>query len=109
MSKTKNLVLLEYKKTKGQADYLERIADKVDGQRRKIAEQKNQLSRYWTGINANTYRTKMDDRESELKSIASELRKIASTIRTVAQNIYQADMRAVELAKKNGKGGGGFR
>lgn len=54
----------------------------------------------WTGNNANNYLNKGHELKRKMNTSASRLNQIAGTIRTVAKNIYDAELRNIELAEQ---------
>lgn len=97
----KHQVKVVYNKAVMQANNIDDIANRIDKERKKLSNDKYNLANYWSGDNAAKYKSKMNDRENELVSIAAELRKIAKTIRQVSKTSYEADMRAIEIAQQS--------
>ena len=85
--------------TMRQVRQLEDIADKL----RKISEQKiasamKELSYGWRSDNANCFQAKAEKLQANISMTAGNLEKTAGNIKRVAQNVYDAEMRAKELA-----------
>lgn len=108
MAKTQYSIRMDYANAKQEVERLEDLAKNVERQRKDIINYRNGLAVQWKSDSATAYLQKMMKRVEELQGIVETLKQIAETTRTVAENTYQADMRALELAKQR-TGGGGFR
>lgn len=103
---------MNFRQAKLQADKLDQLASQLDhlasGQ---FGETMQNLSASWKGESANAYLQKGRRLESNMKKTADNLRNTARQIRTVAKKIYDAEMRAKQLAEKRtyGSSGGGGR
>ncbi len=58
------------------------------------------LRRDWEGESATEYIAKCNAMKGNIEQIASEMRSTASSIRTMAKNVYDAEMRALEIARQ---------
>lgn len=103
MVKTTRSVTVAYLSAKNQVSDLENIAGNLEKQKRKLAEQRADVHRVWSGENADCYCAKMLKKENELSSIIADIRNIASTVQVVTENTYKADMKAIQLAKVRSK------
>lgn len=113
MAKTQYSIKMDYANAIREVNQLKDLANKIERQKNKLLDCRNSLSKYWKSDSASTYLIKMLERAEDLQSMAGFLRQIADTAGTVAKNTYDADKRALDLAKQRsfggGGGGGGFR
>lgn len=101
MAKTMYTIQMNFQRAKSQADKLERIARDLS----RVADNDmsgcmRDVSANWKGENAKIYVNKGYAVAENIRSIASGLNQAAATVRTIAQNTYNAERRALELAKK---------
>lgn len=106
MAKTQYSIRMDYANAKREVERLEELAKKIDRQRKDIINCRNGLAVQWKSDSATAYLQKMMKRAEELQGIVEILKQIAETTGTVAANTYQADKRALELAKQRTGGGG---
>lgn len=101
MAKTAYAIRMDFQNANRQAEKLEDIAKKIE------QTAKNDLmgcmqgvSNNWKSDSATTYCRKGREVANQLQSLATSLQKTATSVRTIARNTYDAEMRALELAKK---------
>lgn len=87
------LVKSQARKLEDQADILVRMAD------RKMQESMDRLAVNWRGENADRCVNKCAQTKTETERLAQELRRTANSLRNMAERVYQAEMRARELAR----------
>lgn len=94
-------IQMDFQKAKDQADKLERIARNLNC----VADNDmsgcmRDVSANWKGENAKLYVNKGYVVAENIRTIASGLMRAAATVRTIAQETYNAERRALEIAKK---------
>ena len=83
-----------------QADALEQTAKELtNAVNRDMQDCMGEISRNWTGSNASAYIRKCGMLKSNVLITAGKLNKTADTIRRIATNTYDAEMRALVLAR----------
>ena len=98
---TRQSIEFDFKQAYNQAQKLDSIADNLGSLAKdKLKESMQTLSQNWKGENADAYLVKGGTLENNISSTATELHGIASDIRTIAQNIYNAEMAALEIAEQ---------
>lgn len=81
------------------ADELDGIANDLENALRNgYAESMAQLSRNWTGANAEFYQTKSGKLTEEIQDSASRIRTAAREVRRTARLIHQAELAALAIA-----------
>lgn len=101
MAKTASEIRMDFSRAKRQADQLETLGNEL----KKLADHKledsiGRISSAWKGANSESYVAKGRALEEKLLQNAGELQRAAEALRTIAQNIYLAEMRALELAQE---------
>ena len=87
-------------KSGNQAERLEGIARDISRLAdNNLAGCMRDISANWKSGNASLYVSKGQTVAEHLRSVAAGLNQTAATIRTIAQNTYNAEKRAIELAK----------
>lgn len=94
-------IQMDFQKAKDQADKLERIARDLN----RVADNDmsgcmRDVSANWKGENAKLYVNKGYVVAENIRTIASGLMRAAATVRTIAQETYNAERRALEIAKQ---------
>ena len=93
-------IQIRFKQALDKADSLDKIAEKLSGD---VVDDIDDLSRKistnWTGENSKKYLNKVVSTEEDIKNLATNVKRVASTIRAIAQEIYEAEMKALELAR----------
>lgn len=107
MAKTQYSIKMDYTNAKREVNQLKDLASKIERQKKKLLDCRNSLSKYWKSDSATAYLNKMLEKSEDLQAMANFLRQIADTAGTVAKNTYDADKRALDLAKQRSFGGGG--
>lgn len=98
---TRQSIEFDFQQARSQADRLDSIADHLGSLAKdKLGNSMQMLAQNWKGENANAYLSKGNAMQGSISSSASELHGIASDIRTIAQNIYNAEMAALEIAEQ---------
>ena len=94
-------ITLDYNNAVTQAENLEQVAKNIEKMiNNEFSPCMNDISRNWTGDNANAYIAKGNKLKNEMQNSADELRKAAKTIRQIAGNTYRAEKAAYDVAKK---------
>lgn len=98
---TRESIEFDFRQAKNQARQLDAIADNLGNlAKNNLSDSMQTLSQNWKGENASAYLSKGSTLQNDISSSASELHGIASDIRTIAQNIYNAEMAALEIAEQ---------
>ena len=99
--KSKQKIIMDFKRAKEAAAKLDGVADDLtrtaDGE---LQPAMDELSAAWECTASNTFRSKEEQLRSNIKQQVSALRTLADNIRSDAYRIYQAEMRAYELASR---------
>ena len=106
-------IRINFSQAKAQADNISELADNM----RTLAEREfndtiQQIASAWQGESAWAYLAKAEQVRSSILSTAKALADVANEIRVEAKRIYDAEMRALEIAQQRfsmggGNGGGG--
>lgn len=99
---TRFSIEMDFNQAMRQADRLDELAEQL----RSLSDNKfngtlQNISSGWKGENATAYLAKGTTLKGKMTSTAGELSGIASDIRTIARRVYEAEMRALELASTN--------
>ena len=98
--KTQAQIYMDYQNACSQAGSLEQIARNLDnvadGQMQSCL---GQVSSHWKGHNSEAYVRKGRVVQDKIRNTAKDLRNAASAVRRMAKNTYDAEMRALEIAK----------
>ena len=98
--KTESEIILEYETAVSQADSLEHSADEMSRTvHGKIMEIRERLAVSWQGEGAEAFQEKCAVLSGKSEQACGALREIGGAIRTIAQNIYNAEMRSLEIAR----------
>lgn len=103
-------IQLQYRTALQQAAKLDELVENLlHTARNGIGETMSELQVCWTGENAQAYLVKGNRLKKKIVDTANDLKKAAAAIRRIATNTYNAEMRALELARRRtyGSGGGG--
>lgn len=106
--KSESEISLDFKQSIKRAEELENVASDM----RKLANDElgntlNELSAAWRGEAAGSFMNKGAILQEKINKSASNLQNIAATIRSVAKRTYDAEMRALQIARERTYGGGG--
>ncbi len=118
--KTKAHIEIDFQLAMREAERLETVASNLVNAWGNLLQIMDSFSGNWSGANARMYRQKYERVCDEIYATSKEIRNIASDIRAIAKRIYDAEMRAYEIACRRmngnysssggfGGGGGGGR
>lgn len=97
---TRESIMMDYQAACGQASELEQIASNMKKMaNNNLSQSLQDLSCYWQGSNAEAYLKKGTQLHLDITLNAKELENIASAIRTIAKNIYDAELKNIEIAE----------
>lgn len=100
MMKSSSEIRFDFQNAMGQAKKLDALADSME--RRvvnKLDETSQSVHTAWKGDNASRYLGKTRELQRQIRQTVSDLRTTAGAIRRVARQIYEAEMRALEIAR----------
>lgn len=98
---TEASIYFDFQKALGEAGRVEEMADRLYKLSEKDFESILQnLSDNWKGENASAYLAKGERLQSKIHRTSSDLRTVASDIRRIAKQIYDAEMAALEIARR---------
>jgi WXG100 family type VII secretion target len=104
MAKTKWNIDIDFAAAKKQADELDKIASELENAANKdLQDDLDNIKNNWKGTNANAYIEKGKTVKENIKGVAKSLRTAAKTIRKIAKQTRDAELAALELAKKRNK------
>lgn len=93
-------IQMDFDQAKRRAEELEDIADRLEHLiNNKFQTQLEETDAGWDGDSARFYLQKGNQLKEDMKKTEKDLRKAARTIRTIAQNVYNAEMKALEIAE----------
>lgn len=99
MARSLHSIEMDFSKAKRQASDLERIANNLRTLSDKQMEDTlRTLEHNWQGDNSVKYTGKGRQLEEKIRKTSKALEDIAEAIRDIAQNVYEAEMRAWEIA-----------
>lgn len=106
---TKRMIEINFQAAKNDARKLEDAANRLERLAKGQYEETMQgVSKSWKSDSAPEYVRKGRKVENDMLNTAKELKTLASQIRQAAQRMYNAEMRAVEIANtRTGSSGGG--
>lgn len=100
MAKNAFEIHMDYNRAIRQADLLERTANEMrNSAEDELQDCMSEISYNWAGENADAYLAKCSQLRASIVNTAHKLETTAETIRKIARNTYNAEMRALELAK----------
>ena len=99
MAKTAHTIYLDYQKAMRQADRLEEAAKKIRNEKSSLHSCRGSISSAWKGDNASAFIRKVSVVENDLASIEKSIRNAAAVIRRIAKETYDAEQRALTMAK----------
>lgn len=104
--KSKYQIKMNFQQAKAEAARVERVADQMKtlGDKRMEQSMRN-LSYAWTGHSARRFLDRQRFQLTHIRTITEQLYEIAADIRTVAAQVYEAEMRAYEIAARRSSGG----
>lgn len=99
--KSKQKIYMDFKRAREAADRLDGVAnDLVRTADAEMQAVMDNLSGVWKCTASNTFRSKEEQMKNNMKQSAATLKNLADKIRNDAYRIYQAEMRAYELASR---------
>lgn len=108
--KSSSQIKFDFNNATQQARRLEELADQVEKDVVRGLEENIQMLRVvWTGEAARSFARKEEQLHAQVKESAAELRQIAEDIRRIARQVYDSEMRALEIARRRVSSGGGGR
>lgn len=100
MAKTAFQIQMEYNNAKKQAKRLREIANNINKSATDdLMSNMDQLGSAWKSDTSNQFRQKGQKVSNNLVNVARNFRQAADTIERIAINTYNAEMRALEVAK----------
>jgi len=98
---TKSQLYMDFTAAKAKASQLEEQASRLEKSvNSEYSNGVNTARGAWKGESADAFRRKADKVAAQTKQAAANMRKIATAIRQAAQTVYNAEMRALEIAEK---------
>lgn len=98
---TEASIYFDFQKALGEAGRIEEMADRLQKLSDKDFEGTLQnLSVNWKGENASAYLSKGERLQGKINQTGNDLRAVASDIRRIAKQIYDAEMAALEMARR---------
>lgn len=98
--KTSGEIRFDFQNAMQQARKLDELADSIE--RRvvgKLDETSQSVHAAWKGDSASRYLRKTGELQGQIRQTARSLRSTAEDIRRIARRIYEAEMRALEIAQ----------
>ena len=101
MARSEHSIRMDFERAKAAAGRLDGIADSIasmlsgeyDGSLDSVRQN-------WRGDSATLFLTKAGELWDKVNKTASDLRAAADVIRRIAQNVYDSEMRALEIARQ---------
>ena len=98
---TEYSIKMDFEKAKASAAKLDDVADSINQKMENDYQELMGDVRYnWKGDNADRFLVKSEVIVEKLNTVEKNLHETADTIRRIAKNIYDAEMRALEIARK---------
>lgn len=99
--KSANQIRMDFSKAYAEAERLDRVADQLKMlASKKMEESIRNLSYAWSGGNARLFFQKESQLQNHIGETAKEIYRVAADIRTIARRVYEAEMRAYEIAAR---------
>ena len=100
MAKSSFEIRMDYNRAVAQANSLEQIAEEMrNSAENDLRDCMSEIAGNWTGENARAYLQKVEKLSDSVRKTSERLKDTAEAIRKIARNTYNADMRALELAR----------
>ncbi len=97
--RSRSQIQMNFAKAKADADKIDRIAATLKTLSGKQMEcSMNNLAAAWTGVNSRLFLKKEGQLQSDINQTVRSLNDIANDIRRIARRVYDAEMRAYEIA-----------
>ncbi len=95
----------DFTKARADAAEIDHIAETLRGlSATQMENSMNRLAGAWTGDNAKLFLRKEEQLKTDIRETARSLNDIADDIRRIARRVYEAEMRAYEIAcRRNSK------
>lgn len=99
--KQSNEIRFDFQNALSQARRLEALAETIERQgAAKLNETSGGVNTAWKGESAHIYLGKLEELARQVRETARMLRDIAADIRRIAKTVYDAEMQALEIARK---------
>ncbi len=99
--KSKTQIRMNFAKARADADKIDRIAwDMRTLSRGNLENSINDLAAAWTGTNSRLFLKKEGQLQNDMEQTVKNLKAIAEDIRWIAKQVYEAEMRAYEIATR---------
>ena len=97
---SRQTIIFNYKNALSQADKLDGVAKKLKGiSSNDLNNTLSSLDKSWNGDNAWAFIGKGKNIQQKVNASASSINAVADEIRRTAKRIYDAEMRAIEIAE----------
>ena len=94
-------IRMDYERAKAAAAKLDNIADGIQQMiEHDYIELLGDVRYNWKGENADQFMIKCETLQEKMKTVVNGLHETADTIRRIAKNTYEAEMRALEIARQ---------
>lgn len=99
--KSKTQIRMNFAKARADADKIDRIASAMRTlSRGKLEHSINDLAAAWTGANSRLFLKKEGQLQNDIEQTVRSLNGIAEDIRRIAKQVYEAEMRAYDIATR---------
>lgn len=95
---SRHSIEMDFDRAMRQADQIDNLAELLRNTNKNYVGTLQNINAGWKGENANEYIRKGYQLQSKINSTYLELTGIASDIRRIARRVYEAELRALELA-----------
>ena len=103
----KHSIQVNFQNARSQAKTLSECAEEISKLEKEMGTVITDLRSGWQGDAANTYLGKCEQMKDKLGKSASEISRLSAAVSKTAKAYYDAEMRALEIAKTRSSGGGG--
>jgi len=101
--KTRQQLQFDFDTAINQAKRLESLAGEIESTvARPLGSSAQELAAAWKGNSATAYVEKQGRLKEKISDTASDLRTVAEEIRAAAQRVYEAEMKAICIARSAG-------
>jgi len=105
--KSQYQIKINFQQAKAEADRLEYVANQMKCLvYEKLAQSMREISYTWTGRSAYRFLRKQAFQLHYINTLIDAIYDVAADIRRIAKQIYEAEMRAYEIAVRRTSGGG---
>lgn len=99
--KSQSEIRMDFTKARADADKIDRIAADIKTlSRGKLENSMNRIVAAWTGTNSKLFLKKEAQLQAEMDRTVRSLNDIADDIRRIARQVYDAELRAYEIATR---------